>query len=83
MSALECTVTSRRSFLALAAQGVVDRVRANLREIRAGHDARTAARQLWSMSDLELKDIGIHRSQISYLVHGISAPSTRITHAKD
>jgi len=35
------------------------------------------------MSDLELKDIGIHRSQISYLVHGISAPSTRNGHAED
>ena len=83
MSALECTVATPRSFLAVGARGFVARVRANLRRIRAGYDARIAARQLWSMSDLQLKDLGIHRSQIPGLVHGISAPSTRITHAKD
>jgi uncharacterized protein YjiS (DUF1127 family) len=70
-----------------AAQGIVARIiaciRAILRGMRGGHESRIALRQLQSMSDWQLKDIGMNRSQILYLTGGISAPSTRITHVKN
>ena len=83
MSALECTVTPRRSFLALAAQRIVARIRVILRGMRDGHESRAAVRQLQSLNDEQLKDMGISRCQIWYLAHGTSASLTRNGHAED
>ena len=39
---------------------------------------RAAASQLWSMSDRELKDIGLTRSQIMGVVTGVAAPDRTV-----
>jgi uncharacterized protein YjiS (DUF1127 family) len=90
MSAFEYTASHWRSSAAAAAEGpalvapgIVARIGAILRGIRAGHDARAAVRQLQSLSDGQLKDIGISRCQIWYLAHGTSASSIRNGHAED
>ena len=44
-------------------------------------DPRSAGLQ--SLSDEQLKDIGISRCQIWYMAHGTSASSTRNGHAED
>jgi len=54
---------------ALAAPRIVARIRVILRRMRHGHESRAAVRQLQSLNDEQLKDIGISRSQIWYLAH--------------
>jgi uncharacterized protein YjiS (DUF1127 family) len=54
-----------------------------LRGMRHGHESRAAVRQLQSLNDEQLKDIGISRCQIWYLAHGTSASLTRNGHAED
>jgi uncharacterized protein YjiS (DUF1127 family) len=66
-----------------AAPGVFARLRAILRRLRGGHHSRIAVRGLQSLSDWQLKDIGMHRSQVWYRAGGIAARSSRITHVKD
>ena len=67
-----------------AAPGFLARLRAMLRALRGGHHSRIAVRGLQSLSDWQLKDIGMHRSQVWHRAGGIEAArSTRITHAKD
>ena len=83
MTALEYTGIDRHWRFGVALGGAPARARAFLRRWREEHRARVSARQLASMSDWQLKDIGIHRSEIWYLVRGISAASIRSSHAKD
>ena len=90
MSAFAYTASQRRNLAAaaiegpaLAAQGIVARIRAILRGFRVGHDSRAAVRQLQSLNDEQLKDIGISRCQIWYLGHGTSASLSRNGHAED
>ncbi len=78
MSALDCAESRRRSMTAgAAAPGIADRARELLRALRAWHDARTAARHLRTLNDELLKDIGMDRGQIEFLVRGRAAPWPR------
>lgn len=83
MTALQYTGIRRRSLPANAAGGILAFAKALLHLLCEKHRARTAVRQLQSMSDWQLKDLGIHRSQIWYLVHSNSASSTRCGHVED
>jgi uncharacterized protein YjiS (DUF1127 family) len=83
MTALEYSGIGRHWRLGVVLGGMPARARAFLRRWREEHEARAAARQLASMSDWQLKDIGMHRSQIWYLVRGTSAMSIRSSHAED
>jgi uncharacterized protein YjiS (DUF1127 family) len=70
-----------------APQGTVGRVSgligAVLRRLRAGHDARVARRRLQSLSDWQLKDIGISRGEIEHWARARPARSRRSSHAAD
>jgi uncharacterized protein YjiS (DUF1127 family) len=66
-----------------AAPGFLARLVAKLRMLRRGHHSRIAVRGLQSLSDWQLRDIGMHRSQAWYRAGGIERCSTGIIHAKD
>jgi uncharacterized protein YjiS (DUF1127 family) len=66
-----------------AAPGFLARLVAKLRRLRRGHHSRIAVRGLQSLSDWQLRDIGMHRSQAWYRAGGIERRSTGIIHAKD
>ena len=68
---------------ALAIQRIVARIRVILRGMCDGHESRAAVRHLQSLSDEQLKDIGIGRSEIWYLARGTSASLTWNGHAED
>ena len=77
---LAATTTKRP---APAVAGLFARLRATLRRLRGGHHSRIAVRGLQSLSDWQLKDIGMHRSQVCYRAGGFAARSTRVKHAED
>ena len=83
MTTLECTGFPRYRHPRLAAVAMLARLKAFLRRLSREHRARAGARRLQSMSDWQLKDIGVHRSEIWYLVHGVPASSVRSHHAED
>jgi len=66
-----------------AAPGLLARLCAMLRLLRRGHHSRVAVRGLQSLSDWQLRDIGMHRSQAWYRAGGIERRSTGIKHAAD
>ena len=66
-----------------AAPGLLARLCAMLRLLRRGHHSRVAVRGLQSLSDWQLRDIGMHRSQTWYRAGGIERRSTGIKHATD
>jgi len=75
MSSLECTETRRRAFPAKAVAAAIGCLTAILQGLRRWYAADAAFRQLQSLSDAQLKDIGLHRSQIHYLTR--STPASR------
>ena len=81
MSTLQRMETSWPSFP--TAESVVTRLGAILRALRDRREARAAVPHLQSLSDGQLRDIGMERSQIWYLAYGASAPSSRNRHAAD
>jgi uncharacterized protein YjiS (DUF1127 family) len=90
MSAFEYTGSRGRSLArtaaklpAPAAPGLFARLRAFLRHFRRGHHSRIAVRGLQSLSDWQLRDIGMHRSQVWYRAGGIERRSTGFRHAQD
>jgi len=66
---------------------VVARILARLgairRELRGRRAARIGIRQLQSLSDWQLKDIGLQRSEIWHGADGISTGPRRSGHAPD
>jgi uncharacterized protein YjiS (DUF1127 family) len=58
-------------------------VGAVLRRVRAGHETRIGRRQLQSMSDWQLKDIGISRCDVERWAHVLPARPRRSGHAED
>ena len=67
-----------------AARGILGRLKAVLRALRRGRESRRELRGLQSLSDWQLKDIGMHRSQVWQRAGDIEAArSSRITYAKD
>jgi uncharacterized protein YjiS (DUF1127 family) len=90
MSAFECTGSRARGQAGAtakrpqpAAPGLFARLCAFLRRLRRGHHSRIAVRGLQSLSDWQLRDIGMHRSQVWYRAGGIERRSTGIRHAAD
>ena len=81
MNTLQGTEASWHSFP--TAEGVVIRLGAILRAIRRKREARAAVPHLQSLSDGQLRDIGMERSQIWYLAYGASPFLSRIRHAAD
>jgi uncharacterized protein YjiS (DUF1127 family) len=82
MSVMDDARFRRRSLTAAAAASLGFRVRAVLCAIRAWWEARAAARHLQALSDEQLRDIGIQRGQIEFLVRGHAVPWTRDLHAE-
>jgi uncharacterized protein YjiS (DUF1127 family) len=60
-----------------------DRASNFLRAVRAWHEARAASRHLHALTDQQLKDIGMNRSEIERLVHRGGVPRIRRGHADD
>jgi len=83
MSSLECTETRRRAFPAKAVEAVIGRAKTILQGLRHWYAADAAFRQLQSLSDGQLKDIGLHRSQIHYLTRDMSGSRRRGRYAED
>jgi uncharacterized protein YjiS (DUF1127 family) len=83
MSAFEYAASCRHR----SPQGIVARILARLgairRELREQREARIGVRQLQSLSDWQLKDIGLQRSEIWHRAGGISAGPRRSGHAQD
>ena len=83
MSSLECAETRRRAFPAKAVAAVIGRLTAILQGLRRWYSADAAFRQLQSLSDSQLKDIGLHRSQIYHLARKTPASRNGGRHAED
>ena len=75
---------SRRRSLRLAPVGdILAGFRALLGRMAAERRARAASRQLRMLSDWQLRDIGMHRSQILYPGIGDASSPARGGHAAD
>jgi uncharacterized protein YjiS (DUF1127 family) len=70
MSSLDYALPRGCGPIGSAAATFAARARAVLQAMRKVREARTAARQLYAMSDAELRDIGIRRDDIAFLVRG-------------
>jgi uncharacterized protein YjiS (DUF1127 family) len=77
MSTLIDVRPGRRGLIAAAIAGAA----AASQAMRDWHRRRLAVRQLQSMSDAQLKDVGLHRSQIEFLVRGLAVAWSRSGHA--
>ena len=66
-----------------AGGSVLARLARLLRMLRRRHKARLTRRQLESLSDWQLKDLGLHRSEIWYLSHRPWLGARRRGHAQD
>lgn len=82
MSILDDARFRRRSLIADAAATLAHRTRAVWFGLCDWHAARAAARHLQALSDEQLRDIGMQRGQIEYLVRGRAVPWTRSIHAE-
>jgi uncharacterized protein YjiS (DUF1127 family) len=52
----------------------VKKLLAPLRRLSAWQETRRAIRHLRSLSDNQLKDIGIKRGEIDWIAHGVAQP---------
>lgn len=77
MSTFDYWQSRRRSSISVAITAMVAQVMGALQAIGNWHEARSAARQLHSLSDSHLKDIGVHRGQIEFVVRGLNVAWTR------
>jgi uncharacterized protein YjiS (DUF1127 family) len=82
MSTFDCWQSHRRRSIGVAAATIVAQVTRALQAIGNWHQAQLAARHLNSLSDYQLKDIGVHRSQIEHMVRGLDVAGTRRSNAK-
>ena len=87
MSAYEYAASCRRrspqGTLARILARALARLGAIRRDLREQREARIGVRQLQSLSDWQLKDIGLQRSEIWHRAEGISAGPGRSGHAQD
>jgi uncharacterized protein YjiS (DUF1127 family) len=77
MSTFDYSQSHRRRSIGVAAATIVAQVTGALQAIGNWHEARLAARRLHSLSDSHLKDIGMHRGQIEFVVRGLDVAWTR------
>jgi len=82
MSILDVARRHRPSPIVAAAAVMAGRARAVLCALRDWQVAHSAARHLRSLSDAQLKDIGIARGQIEFLVRRNSVSGSGGGHAK-
>jgi len=83
MSAFEFTGFHSPSRASRAGGYFLARLARLLRMLRRRHKARLTRRQLESLSDWQLKDLGLHRSEIWYLSHRPWLGARRRGHAQD
>ena len=83
MSAFEFTGFRSPSRASRAGGYFLARLARLLRMLRRRHKARLTRRQLESLSDWQLKDLGLHRSEIWYLSHRPWLGARRRGHAQD
>ena len=72
----------RRSVRPLGAGGLLPRLAGVLRRLRRRHVARVTRRRLEALSDWQLKDIGLPRSEIWYVAHRPWLGTKRRGHGK-
>ena len=72
----------RRSVRSRGAGGLLPRLGALLRALRRRHVARVTRRRLEELSDWQLKDIGLPRSEIWYVAHRPWLGAKRRGHGK-
>jgi uncharacterized protein YjiS (DUF1127 family) len=77
MSTLIDVRPGRRGLIVAAIAGAA----AASQAMRDWRRRRLAIRQLQSMSDAQLKDVGLQRGQIEFLVRGMAVAWTRSGHA--
>ena len=83
MSAFEFTGFRSPSRASRAGGFFLARLARLLRMLRRRHKARLTRRQLESLSDWQLKDLGLHRSEIWHLAHRPWLGARRRGHAQD
>ena len=83
MSAFEFMGSRRRSLAATALAGLAAGLEAMLGALRARHELRVSARRLRSLSDWQLRDIGLRRDRLAHLVDGLALYRSRRDHALD
>src|SRR5262245_43005183 len=71
MSTFGYSQSQRRDLIDRAAAAIVGHVSGALQAMRNWHEAQLAIRHLNSVSDYLLKDIGVHRGQIEFVVRGL------------
>lgn len=72
----------RRSVRPLATDKLLPRLAGMLRRLRRRHVARVTRRRLEELSDWQLKDIGLPRSEIWYVAHRPWLSTKRRGHGK-
>ena len=83
MSVVVFTGSRRRGLRVLPVGEILAGIRAFFGRMAAERRTRAASRQLRMLSDWQLRDIGMHRSQILYLGMGEATNPARGGHAAD
>ena len=82
MSTLDYLRSQRHDSIGSAAAAIVGHVSGALQAICNWYEAQLAIRHLNSLSDYLLKDIGIHRDQIEFVVRGLEVTWARRSNVK-